>query len=64
MKLNITLFRLTDLNSLEYDGGILEGAFLNEGFHLFAQFKRNGVLAENGQSLKHTLDCTETEVNS
>ena len=44
---------------LGYDGGI-EGAFLNEGFYLFAQFKRNGVLAQNGQSLKHTLDCTET----
>ena len=26
--------------------------------------ENNGVLAQNGQSLKHTLDCTETEVNS
>ena len=59
MKLNITLFRLTDLNSLEYDGGILEGAFLNEGFHLFEKFKTNGVLAQSGQSLKHTSDCTD-----
>ena len=33
----------------------MEGAFLNEGFYLFSQFKRNGVLAQNGQSLKHTL---------
>ena len=45
--------------SSEYDGGI-EGAFLNESFYLFAQFKRKGVLAQNGQSLKRTLDCTET----
>ena len=45
--------------SSEYDGGI-EGAFLSEGFYLFAQFKRNRVLAQNGQSLKHTSDCTET----
>ena len=45
--------------SSEYDGGI-EGAFLNEGFYLFAQFKRNGVLAQNRQSLKQTLDCIET----
>ena len=27
---------------------------------LFARFKRNGVLAQNRQSLKHTLDCIET----
>ena len=33
---------------------------MNEGFYLFAQFKRNGVLAQNRQSLKHTLDFIET----
>ena len=33
---------------------------MNEGFYLFARFKRNRVLAQNGQSLKHTLDCTGT----
>ena len=26
---------------------------------LFARFKTNGVLAQNRQTLKHTLDCTE-----
>ena len=61
--MKLTQFRLTDLISSEYDGGI-EGASLDEGFYLFTQFKRNGLLAQNGQSLKHTLDCTETEVNS
>ena len=38
----------------------MEGAFLNEGFYSFTQFKRNVVLAENGKSLKHTSACTET----
>ena len=61
--MKLTSFRLTDLISSEYDGGI-EGASLDEGFYWFTQFKRNGLLAQNGQSLKHTLDCTETEVNS
>ena len=42
----------------------MEGAFLNESFYLFAQFKRNGLLAQNGQSLKHTLDCTEIDLRA
>ena len=40
LKVKWNWFLLTDLTSSEYDRGI-EGAFLNEGFYLFAQFKRN-----------------------
>ena len=54
LKVKLNQFRLTDLTSLECDGGI-QGVFLNEGFYLFAQFKRNEVLGQNGQSLKHTF---------
>ena len=63
LKVKLIYFRLTDLITSECDGGI-EGAFLNESFNLFAQFKRNGLLAQNGQSLKHTLDRTEIDLRA
>ena len=61
--MKLIYFRLTDLITSECDGGI-EGAFLNESFNLFAQFKRNGLLAQNGQSLKHTSDRTEIDLRA